>query len=243
MPGSEEKSLKASNHSSFGQPSMPVATRISTSSHHHHYTQAYGPHSLRHQAYEGVSDSAVSDSSKGVEKIVVGGLRRVGAESCKNPSAERRSRAKGAMTSHTPRRTHSDSKSRAKETYAKEPRVVVREFRRKSETEHRHHRRRSEREDEKEGERVYVYKAHKKSEGRADRSRPTTLRRSTTNAGEATRTRYVRPRTGDAELPRRHSERRSSHHEENVHTSLRREKRSIADHVPQSTKDRAPVTR
>lgn len=193
--------------------------------------------------YEGFSDSTSSDLSEGVEKLVVGGVRRVGAESCKNPSEERRSRAQGAMTSHTSRRTHSDSKTGAKETCVKEPRGVVRDVRRKSETERRHHRRRSEREDEKEGERVHVYKAHKKSEGEADRSRPSTLRRSTTNAGEAIRTRNERRRTGDAELPRRHSERRPSHHEETVHTSLRREKRSIADHVPKSTRDRLPVTR
>ena len=244
MPRSEEKTLKASNHSSFGQLSMPVATRISTSSHHQHCrAQTYASHSLPHQAHQGLSDSTSSDSSEGVEELFVGGLRRVGAESCQNPSEERRSRAQEAMTSSTPRIFHSHSKINAKETYVKGPRVVVRDVRRKSETERRHHRRRSEREDEKEGERVHVYKAHKKSEVEADHSRPGTLRRSTTNAGEAIRTKNERLRTGDAEIPRRHSERRPSHYEETVHTSLRREKRSIADHVPKSTRDRVPLTR
>ncbi|KAF6221675.1 hypothetical protein HO133_001643 [Letharia lupina] len=219
---------------------MPVATTISTPSHHHHRTQVYPSHSLRYQAYEGGPKSTVSDSS---QSVVVGGLRRVLAGACKSPSEERRLRAKGAMTSHTPRRTYSDSKTNAKETYGKEPRVAVREVRRKSDSEHRHHHRRSEKEDAREGERVYVYKAQKKSEGEADRSRPSSLRRSTTNAGEASRTRHERQRTGDRELQTRHSERRPPHHEEKTHTPLRREKRSIADYVPKSTRDKAPVTR
>ncbi|CAF9930414.1 MAG: hypothetical protein ALECFALPRED_004598 [Alectoria fallacina] len=222
---------------------MPVATRISTSSQHHRRTQAYCSHPSRYHAYEGDSNSTISDSSEGVENSVVGGLRRVGAEVCTNPSEERRFRAKGAMTSHAPRRTHSDSKTSANGTYVKEPRAVVREVRRKSDSEHRHYHRRSETEDAREGERVYVYKAHKKSDGEVTRSRPSSLRRSTTNAGEANRTRYERQRTGDKDLQKRLSERRPSHHEEKVYTPLRREKRSIADYVPKSTTDRAPATR
>ena len=178
-----------------------------------------------------------------MEKLVVDGLRQVRAEVWENHLEERPSKAKGAMTPSNPRRTHSDSRTNAQETYVKEPRVVVREVRRKSDSEHRHHHRRSEKEDAREGERIRVYKAHRKSEGEADRSRPSTSRRSTTNAREASRTRYERQRTGDRELQRRHSERRPYHHEEKVHNPLRREKRSIADHAPKSTRDRAPVTR
>ncbi|KAL9066805.1 MAG: hypothetical protein Q9161_007311 [Pseudevernia consocians] len=146
------------------------------------------------------------------------------------------------MTSHTPRRTYSDSKASAKETYAKEPRVVTREVRRKSDSEHRHHHRRSEQKDAREGEGVHVYKV-RKNEGEVDRSRPSTRRRSTTTAGEASRTRHERQRTDDRKPQRRHSERRPSQHEEKAHTPLRREKRSIADFVPKSTRERVPVTR
>ncbi len=222
---------------------MPVATTISTSSHHHR-SQTYGSHSLPYQAYEGGSTSTLSGSSEGVKTFPVADLRRVRAEACKIPPEERRSRAKRAMTPHTPRRSYSDSKANAKGRCAKEPRVVVQELRRRSDSEHRHHHhRRYERDDEREGERVYVYKAHKKNEGEVDRSRPSTRRRSTTNAGEASGTRHERQRTGDRELQRRHSERRSSHHEEKVHTPLRREKRSIADYTPKSTRERASATR
>lgn len=147
------------------------------------------------------------------------------------------------MTSSAPRRTYSDSKANAKETYAKEPRAVIREVRRKSDSEHRHHHRRSEQKDAREGEGVYVYKVRKKNEGEVDRSRPSTRRRSITNAGEASRTRHERQRTEDREPQRKHSERRPSQHEEKAHTPLRREKRSIADFVPKSTRDRVPVTR
>ena len=160
--------------------------------------------------------------------------RRIRAEACGNLGEGRRSRAKGAMTSHTPRRTYSDSK---------EPRVVVREVRRKSDSEHRKHHHRSEKEDARGDDRFYVHKAHKRSEAEADRSRPSTRRRSITNVGEASRTRHERQRTEDRELQRRHSERRSSYREEKVHTPLRREKRSIVDHVPKSTRDRAPINR
>ena len=166
----------------------------------------------------------------------MGGLRR-------DPSEGRRIRAKGAMTSHTPRRTYSDSKTNTKETFVREPRVVVRDVRRKSDSEHRHRHRRSEKEDAREDETVYVYKAHRKSEGEADRSRPSTIRRSTTNAGEASRTRHERQHTGDRVSQRRYSERRPSHREEKARTSLRREKRSINDHVPKSTRARPPVMR
>ena len=121
--------------------------------------------------------------------------------------------------------------------------MVVREVRRRSDSEHRRHHRRSETEDAREGERVHVYKAHKRSEAEADRSRPSTRRRSTTNVGEAKRARHERQRTEDRDLQRRHSERKPSHREERVHTPLRREKRSIVDHVPKSTRDRAPITR
>ena len=221
---------------------MPVATIIHTSSHHYR-NQTYNPHALQYQAYEGASISTLSDSSSGVEKLVVGGLPRVRAEACENRPQERRLRAKGAMSSHYLPRTYSDSKSKAKETHAKEPRVVVREARRRSDSEHRHYHRRSDKEDGKEGERVRVHKAQRKSEGEADHSKHSTIRRSTTNAGEASRTRHERQRTDDRELRRKHSERRPSHHEEKAHTSLRHEKRSIADHVPRSTRDRPPVTR
>lgn len=173
----------------------------------------------------------------------MGGLGRVRAEARKGSGEERRLRAKGAMTSRTPRRTYSHSKINAKETYVEEPRVVVREVRRKSDSEHRHHHRRSEKEDAREDDRVHVYKAHRECEGEADRSRLSTLRRSTTNAGEASRTRHERQRKGDREPRTRHSERRMSHHEQIVHTPLRREKRSIADHATKSTRDRAPITR
>lgn len=213
---------------------MPGATTISTSSHHPR-TQIYRSHPLRYQVHENAPISTVSDSSEGVENIVVGGPRRIRAEACGNLPEGRRSRAKGAMTSHTPRRTYSD---------AKEPRVVVREVRRKSDSsEHRKHHRRSEKEDAKADDRVYVHKTHKRSEAEADRSRPSNRRRSTTNAGEASRTRYERQRTEDRDVQRRHSERKPSHREEKVHTPLRREKRSIVDHVPKSTRDRAPITR
>ena len=175
-----------------------------------------------------------------MEKSAVGEERQVRVE---NPSQEHRSRAKGAMTSQYPRRTYSDSRPSAKETYVKESRAVVREVRRKSDSEHRHHHRRSEKEDARESEGVRVYRAHRKSEGEADRSRYSTLRRSTTSTREASRTRHERQRTEDRELRRRHSERRQSHHEEKVHTPLRREKRSIADHGPKSTRGPGPVTR
>ena len=221
---------------------MPVATTISISSHHRR-NRAYSSHHLRQQAHEGSSDSTLSDSSEGVQPLSKGALRPVRAEACNNPSEERRSRARGAMTSHAPRRTYSDLKTNTKETYVQEPRVIIREVRRKSDSEHRRHHRRSEKEDERGGERVYVHRAQRKSEGEVDRSRPSTLRRSTTNAGEASRTKHERQRTGDRELPRRHSERRPSHHEEKVHAPLRREQRSIADHVPKSTRDQAPIAR
>ena len=212
---------------------MPGATTISTFS-RHHGTQAYDSRTLPYQAYEGTSSSTVSDSSEGVENIVVGGPRSIRAETCENLPEGRRSRAKRAMTSHTPRRTYSESK---------EPRVVVREVRRKSDSEHRKHHRRSEKDDAREDDGVYVYKAHKRSEAETHRSRPSTRRRSTTNVGEASRTRPERQRTEDRDLRRRHSERKPSHREEKVHTPLRREKRSIVDHVPKSTRDRAPITR
>lgn len=231
-----------SSWSSFGQSSMPVATTISTSSHHHR-NQTYNSHPLRYWAHEDASISTVSDSSSDVRKSVVGRLRRVRAEACEIHPQERRLRAKGAMSSSYPRRTHSESKSKAKETHAKEPRVVVREARKRSDSEHRHYHRKSDKEDGKEGERVRVDKVQRNSEGEADRSKPSTLQRSTTNAGGASRARHERQRTDDKEVRRRHSERRPSHHEEKVHTPLRHEKRSIADHVPKSTRDRAPVTR
>ena len=147
------------------------------------------------------------------------------------------------MTSHYPRRTYSDSKTYARETQVKEPRVVVKEVRRRSDSIHRHHHRRSEKDDAREGERVHVYRAHRRSEGEAEQPRPSALRRSTTNTAEASRTKHERQRTGDGELRRKHSERRPSHREEKTHTPLRHEKRSIADHVPKSNRDRAPITR
>ena len=221
---------------------MPVATRISTALHHPR-THSLSSHISSYQVYENQSDSTVSGSSEGVERTDVAVLRRGRAGNCEDHPDQRRSRAKRAMTSHTPRRTYSHSLKHANETYGKEPRVVVREVRRTSNSEHRHHHRKSEREDQREDGNVHVYKAHKKTEGEADRSRPSTLRRSKTDAGDASRTRTERRRTGDTEPPRRHSERRLSHHEERVHTPLRREKRSIVDNVPKSTRDRPPVTR
>ena len=125
----------------------------------------------------------------------------------------------------------------------KEPRVVVRDVRRKSDSEYRHHHHRSDREGAKEGERVYAYRVYRKSEGEADRSRPSTLRRSGADTGEASRIRHERQRAGDRESQRRHSERRASHQEDRVHNPLRHEKRSIADYAPKSTKDRTPITR
>lgn len=223
---------------------MPVATITSTSSLHHRRTQVYSSHSLNNRAYESASDLTVSDPSQSVE--VVGGQRRLCAKVHKNPPEELRSRAKGAMTSHYPRRSHSDSKTTTKETRVKEPEVVVREVRRESDWEHRHHHRKSEKRDARDGERDHVYKTRRKSDEEADRSRPSNLRRSTTNAGGVSRTRHERQRAEDRldrEMRRRHSERRRSHHEEKVHTPLRHEKRSIADHAPKTTRDRAPVTR
>ena len=221
---------------------MPLVTIISTSSHRPRI-QAYNSYPLPYQTYEGTSVSTISDSSPGVEKSVAVGPRYFRADPCENPPQERRTRAKRAMSSHYPRRTYSDSKSKTREAYVKEPRVVDRDVRRKSDSEHRHSHRRSDKEDGREGERVRVYRVHRTREGERDRSRSSTLRRSTTNAGEASRTRHERQRTEDGELRRRRSERRPSHHEDKVHTSLRHEKRSIADHVPKSTRDRAPVTR
>ena len=220
---------------------MPLATLISTSSRPR--IQAYNSYPLQYQTYEDASVSTISDSSPGVQKSVAGRPRYFRTDPCENPTRERYSRAKRAMSSHYPRRTYSDSKSKTRETSVKEPRVVDRDVRRKSDSEHRHSHRRSEKEDGREGERVLVYRVHRTSEGERDRSRSSTLRRSTTNAGEASKRRPERQRTEDGELRRRRSERRPSHHEEKVHTSLRREKRSIADHVPKSTGDRAPVTR
>lgn len=222
---------------------MPVATKNSSSSHQfHHRTQVYDPYPLRYQVYECGSNSTLSVSSEGVEKHVVGGLRRVRAKATKNSPEEPRSRDLGAMTSHPPRRTYSESRKHAKEVYGKEPGVVIREVRRKSDSEHRHHHRRCEKEDTRDG-KVYVSKAHRKSEGEADRSRPNDIRRSTTNAGESSRTKHERHRTGDRELQRKCSEKRPSRHEEKVHTSLRREQRSIANLIPKDTRGRAPVTR
>ena len=221
---------------------MPINTIFSTSSHHLHRIQVHGSHSQKYRLNEDTSNSTLSDSSYGVENLVVGGQRRVRAQVREIPLKESRSRVRRAMTSPHPRRTYSESKSKAKETYVKEPRGVTREVRRKSDSENRHHHRKHE--EKAKEERVYVHKAHRKSEGEVDRSRPTsTLRRSTTSAGEASKTKHERPRTADRESRRRHSERRSSHNEENLHTPLRHEKRSIADHVPKSTRDRAPSTR
>ena len=223
---------------------MSVATTIYTSSHHRRqrnpdpFTQP-----LRYQTHQGHSSSTISDTHQGVERLVARGLGRVRAEAPRNPVEQRRSNPKGAMTSHASRRTYSTIKTDARETLVKEPRVLVRELRRRSNSEHRHHHRRSEKEDAKEGERVYVYKVHKTREEEADRSRPSTVRRSTTNAGEGSRTRHEKQRTGDRELQRKHSERRTPHYQEKVHAPLRRESRSIADHAPKSSRDRAPVTR
>ena len=220
---------------------MPLATTISTSSHRHR-VQDYNSHSLQYQTYEGASDSTVSDSSQGAEYPAAGGPRYFLAEACRNPPQERCSRAKGAMSSHYPRRAYSDSKSKSRETHVKEPRVVDRDARRQSGSEYRRPHRRSEKEDGREGERVHVCRVHRKSEREADYSRPSTLLRSTTNAGGGGSTRHERQRTEDRELRRGHSERRSSHHEEKAHSTLRHEKRSIADHIPKN-KDRTPVTR
>ena len=224
---------------------MPLATGatiISTSSHRPRI-RAYSSYPLRYHTYEGASVSTISDSSPGLEKLFAGGLRYFRANRGENPQQERCSRAKRAMSSDHPRRTYSDAKSKTRETYVKEPRVVDRDVRRKSDSEHRHSHRRSEKEDGREGEGVRVYRVHRTSEGERDRSRSNTVRRSTTNAREASRTRHERPRTEDKELRKRHSERRSSHHDEKGHTSLRHEKRSIADHVPKSPKDRPSVTK
>ena len=222
----------------FGQLSMPVNTILPTSSHHHHRIQLSDSHPLRYRLDEDSSNSTVSDSSYGVETLIVGGQRRVRAVFRETPLKESRSRAKRAMTSPYPRRTYSESKTNTKETYVKEPRVVTREVRRKSDSEHRHHHRKPE--EKVREERVSTHRTQRKSEGEVDRSKPITLRRSTTNAGEASKTRHERPRTADRE---RHSERRPYHHEEKVRTPLRHEKRSIADHTPTSTRDRAPTTR
>ena len=223
---------------------MPPAATISTPSHHPRRSQFDGSYSLKYQVYEDSSTSTVSDPSQGVRKLAaVGAQRRVRAGVCENPPEERHSRGKGAMNPPGPRRTYSHSRTSLKETYAKEPRVVVREVRRKSDSEHRRHHRRYERDDAKEVEKVYVYRTRRKSEEETDRSRPSVSRRSTTNAGEASRTRHERQRTDDRELPRRRSERRPSYQEDRVHTTLRHEKRSIADHVPKSARGRAPITR
>ena len=222
---------------------MSVATITPTSSYRHR-TQAYRLHPFQYEVNESASNSTVSDSSQGVDNLVVGGQRRVRAKAYEfPPQQERRSRAKGAMTSRYTRRSYSDPKTNAKETYVKDPTVVVQEVRRKSDSEHRHHRHRSEKEDGKEGERVRVYKSHRKSEGETARSRSGTIRRSTTITGDASRPKYEPQRTEYREPRRRHSERRPSHHEDKVQTPLRHEKRSIADHVPKSTRDRPPVTR
>ena len=240
----EEKALKDSDQSNWlnvGQSGMPLATTISTPSHRPRIP-AYNPYPLKYQTYEGASVSTISVSSPGVEKSVAGG-RYFRADPCENPLKRGCSRVKRAMSSHYPRQTYSDSRTKTGEAHVKETRVVDRDVRRKSDSEHRHSHRTSEKEDAQEGERVRVYRVHRKSEGERDRSRSSILRRSTTNAGEASKTRHERQRTEDREPRKRHSERRSSHHDEKGHTSLRHEKRSIADHVPKSTRDRASVTR
>ena len=230
-----------SNWSNIGQSGMPPATIISTSSRPR--VRAYNSYPLQYRTYEGASVSTISDSGPGVALSVAGGPRYSRADPCKIPSQERRTRAKRAMSSHYPRRTYPDSKTNTSEAHVKEPRVVDRDVRRQSDSQHRHSHRRSEKEAGREGERVRVYRVHRTSEGERDRSRSSTLRRSTTTAGKASKRRHERQRTEDGEVRRRHSERRPSHHEEKVQTSLRHEKRSIADHVPKSTRDRAPVTR
>lgn len=242
----KRKALGASDQSNWlniEQSGMPLATIISTSPSHRPRLHTYSSYPLQYQTYEGTSVSTISDFSPGVEKSVTRGPRYFRVDPRISPPQERRSSAKRAMSSHHPRRTHSDSKSKTKETHGKEPRVVDRDVRRKSDSEHRHSHRRSEKEDAREGGGVRVHRVHRTSEGERDRSRSSTVRRSTTNAGEAGKRRHERQRTEDGEMRRKHSERRPSHHEEKVSTSLRHEKRSIADHVPKSPGDRAPVTR
>ena len=216
-------------------------TILSTSSHHHHRTQTHGAHPLKDWTDEDSLNSIVSDSTDGVENFVAGGQRRARAEVREIPLKGSHSRAKRAMTPPYSRRRYSESRTNAKETCVKEPRVVTREVRRRSDSESRHQRRQSE--EKAREERVYAHQTRRQSVGEVDRSRSSTLRRSTTNAGEASKTRHERPRTEDREVRRKHSERRPSYHEENLHTPLRHEKRSIAEHVPKSTRDRAPTTR
>ena len=240
-PGASDQS----NWSTIGQSGMPLATGatiISTSSHRPR-VRAYSSYPLRYHTYEGASVSTISVPSPGLEKLFAGRLRYFRANPREKPQQERCLRVKRAMSSDHPRRTHSDSKSKTRETYVKEPRVVDRDARRKSDSEHRHSHRRSEKESGRESEGVRVYTVHRTSEGERDRSRSNTVRRSTTNAGEASRTKHERQRTEDKEPRKRHSERRSSHHDEKGHTSLRHEKRSIADHVPKSPKERPSVTK
>jgi len=219
-----------------------VATRKSSSALRHR-TQPSRSYPLGPQADEDDSETPVSEYSDGVRGSAVDPIPRVSrkypVEHCRETNRR--------MPSDTSRRRQSEGKRRS----SKEPTVEVREVRevhRKGGSERRHSEQRATRKED--GEVVYVYKTHRtRKEEEEDRPRTTVKRRSTTT-GEASRTRHERSYKDressrryveEREPLRRHSERRASRQDERP--PLRREKRSISDNVPRSTRDRAPITR
>lgn len=218
---------------------MAVATQTSTSLNARRIYPR-GSHPPPRQAYESDSNSTASDTSVPLNKQRE---RRQGrAEDYNNIPGEHRTSGGGDMSSHTVQGRYSDSKP-----YKKDPVVTVQEVRegrvrRIHGSEHRHRHHRSDRERDAGCERIRVYRDPRRSGEESDRARPNVIRRSTVREGATSRTTNERPRRGERrESHRRDLERRSSRYKPIGSPPLRREKRSVSDEVPRSTRDRVPV--
>lgn len=219
-----------------------MATKRTPSSALRHRTQRSRSYPVGLQIDEDRSETTASEYSDDVTRPAV---IRAPILSRSFP-AECPSEANRRMPSDTHRRKQSEGKRRS----STGPSVEVREIRevnRKGGVERRSSQHKTTWKED--GEAHYVYNTYKGRKDEDKRARPSVKRRSTT-AGEASRTRYERPprdrelsklRVEQKQSQRRQPETRTSRHDERL--PLRHEKRSVAGNNPRSTKDQAPVKR
>lgn len=213
---------------------MP-ATRASTVSSNNPRNHRPRSYSARTHRYDRQSTSSCSDASDLIQYPDVEGIRKVQAEAMDRSSKGRRSES-SKVASCDPRRGRSGSRSyMAKETGDRaqdaRQRAGLEQRRRSHNTGRRDSGRRSDGAQE-----VRVH-----SSGERHR-RPKNPERSKT-LGDVDELRPERSHRENREHPKRPSERRTSRQEGEIHTPLRRERRSIVEVTEKREREKPPVRR
>lgn len=183
--------------------------------------------------------SVVSDASDLVQYPDVEAVTQARAEAIKRAPERRSTEFNRKMASHAPRRTYSDSTAYR----VRSARSTMDEERRKNESRRRHRLHASERTERGDyGERTHVLPNKNQSNRKdVDRKYRVDLARSKTTGGR-NGLKYDRSHMENEMHERRYSERPSFRYDEpSHHTTLRREKRSVADNSSRPRRDEHPA--